>query len=121
VSDPAGPDGGAGALFSVGRDERPACTVCAQSVESGASAICGECAEPFHLVMTQDEAGKNCGEVWLSEEFLALQFGCARCLAAARGAPPPSAPPAAPMEEASGGRVRHEGRSARQIVRRRRR
>ncbi len=121
MSDPAGDDSGGRALFSVGRDERPACTVCAQPVESGASAICSDCAGPFHLVMTRDEAGKNCGEVWLSEEFLALQFGCARCLAAARGEPPPSAPPSAPAREASAGRVRHEGRSARQIVRRRRR
>ena len=121
MSSPAGDDSGGRALFSVGRDERPACTVCAQPVESGASAICSDCAEPFHLVMTREEAGKNCGEVWLSEEFLALQFGCARCLASARGESPPPAPPSAPAGEASGGRVRHEGRSARQIVRRRRR
>ena len=94
---------GGGALFSVGRGERPDCTVCAAPVESGASAFCSECAEPFHLVLTNeaatgdgssgDVAGKNCGEVWLNEDFLALEFGCARCLAVARGAPPPPAAP----------------------------
>ena len=129
---------GGGALFSVGRGERPDCTVCAAPVESGASAICSECAEPFHLVLTNeaatgDVAGKNCGEVWLNEDFLALEFGCARCLAVARGAPPPpTAPP--PGDDAthrasrspsrgvtSSGPVRRQGLSARDIVRRRRR
>ena len=128
---------GGGALFSVGRGERPACTVCAAPVESGASAICSECAEPFHLVLTNDAAGKNCGEVWLNEEFLALEFGCARCLAVARGTPPPppvapAGPPAgrAPAHDAThdatrsvsrSGPVRRQGLSAREIVRRRRR
>ena len=135
---------GGGALFSVGPDERPDCTVCAAPVESGASAICSGCAEPFHLVLTDeaptgdgsanDVAGKNCGEVWLNEEFLALEFGCARCLAVARGAPPP--PPAGPPPGhdatyratrgasrgvTSSGPVRRQGLSARDIVRRRRR
>ena len=134
---------GGGALFSVGPGERPACTVCAAPVESGASAICSGCAEPFHLVLTNeaptgdgsanDVAGKNCGEVWLNEEFLALEFGCARCLAVARGAPPPrpAAPPthdsprgasrSATHSATSSGPVRRQGLSAREIVRRRRR
>ena len=132
---PAAPD--AGALFSVDPGERPDCTVCAEPVESGASAICSECAEPFHLVLTNeapagDGAGKNCGEVWLNGEFLALEFGCARCLAVARGAPPTPVPPAAPppgretargaaRDAISSGRVRRQGISAREIVRRRRR
>ncbi len=141
---------GGGALFSVGPGERPACTVCASPVESGASAICSGCAEPFHLVLTNeaptgdesanDVAGKNCGEVWLNEEFLALEFGCARCLVVARGAPTPPIPPAAPPPGRSpahdsprgasrsathsattSGPVRRQGLSAREIVRRRRR
>ena len=129
---------GGGALFGVGPGERPDCTVCAAPVESGASAFCSECAEPFHLVLTNeaatndgsadDVAGKNCGEVWLNEEFLALEFGCARCLAVARGAPPPPAAPpshgslrSASRGVTSSGPVRRQGLSAREIVRRRRR
>ena len=124
---------GGGALFGVGPGERPDCTVCAAPVESGASAICSGCAEPFHLVLTNEAAtnevaGKNCGEVWLNEEFLALEFGCARCLAVARGQAPPSpVPPVPPPARApahgvtSSGPVRRQGLSAREIVRRRRR
>ena len=139
---------GGGALFSVGPGEQPDCTVCAAPVESGASAICSGCAEPFHLVLTNeaptgdgsanDVGGKNCGEVWLNEEFLALEFGCARCLAVARGTPPPppagpppgrapahnathDAPRGASRSATRSGPVRRQGLSARDIVRRRRR
>ena len=81
---------------------------------------------PSNEAPGNDVAGKNCGEVWLNEEFLALEFGCARCLAVARGAPPPppAAPPPgrAPAHDATrSGRVRRQGLSAREIVRRRRR
>lgn len=116
-------------LFSVDQGEEADCTVCGEAVESGASALCSECGLPYHLALTNDSEAKNCGEVWLNEEFLALEFGCARCLAALRGgdAPAPAtapSPPATP-ENAAGaaqsGRVRHEGRSAREIVRRKRR
>ena len=125
LSSPA-PESGQ-SLFSVDVGEEAPCTVCGEAVESGASALCSECGAPFHLVLTNDPAGKNCGEVWLNEEFLALEFGCARCLAVARGEPEPSAPGGRdatsppPSGDAVQGRVRHEGRSAREIVRRRRR
>ena len=112
-------------LFSVDQGEKADCTVCGEAVESGASALCSECGQPYHLALRNDSEAKNCGEVWLNEEFLALEFGCARCLAALRGGSEPasagSSAPESTAAEAGGGRVRHEGRSAREIVRRKRR
>ncbi|PZC44889.1 MAG: hypothetical protein DK306_001664 [Chloroflexi bacterium] len=120
-SDPA--RAGGQALFSV--DAGADCTVCGEAVESGASAFCSACGQAYHLVLTQDGEGKNCGEVWLNEEYLALDFGCGRCLAAMRGEDAAQATPAAgetPVEEPGAGRrARHEGRSARDVVRRKRR
>ena len=81
------------------------------------------CGQPFHLVLTQSPEGKNCGEVWLNEEFLTLEFGCAGCLAEQRGeAPPaPTVPPAETAQPAQRGRVKHTGTSARALLRRKRR
>lgn len=119
------PATGGRSLFSVDAGEDAACTVCGEAVESGASALCNECGRPYHLVLTNEASGKNCGEVWLNEESMALEFGCGRCLALARGeseALPVREPvPKRAAAAAAEGRVRHEGRSAREIVRRRRR
>jgi len=105
------------------------CTVCGEQTEAGAAAICNGCGKTYHLVLTQNTEGKDCGEVWLNEEFLALEFGCARCLAEQRGEqggqldPPPAAPPPAPPDPGPPQRIRvkHQGISARDIVRRKRR
>ncbi len=113
-------EGGGRALFSVDPGEDAACGVCGEPVESGASALCNQCGDPYHLVLTNAGEGKNCGEVWLNEEFLALEFGCGRCLMEARGAPPPE-PRGGGGREGESGPVRHAGRSARDIVRGRRR
>ncbi len=121
------PAPGGQSLFSVDAGEEAACTVCGEAVESGASALCNECGRPYHLVLTNDAAGKNCGEVWLNEDFMALEFGCGRCLALARGESEttpvrePAPTRAVSAASAAVGRVRHQGRSAREIVRRRRR
>lgn len=96
------------------------CVVCGEAADAGAAAICNGCGERYHLVLTQGEGGKDCGEVWLNEEFLALEFGCARCLAEHRGM---EAPPAAPDDAAPPprSRAKHTGLSARDIVRRKQR
>ena len=65
------------------------CTICGEEALPGAAALCNGCGEIFHLVLTQDTEGKDCGEVWLNEEFLALEFGCTRCVAEHRGEAPP--------------------------------
>jgi hypothetical protein len=35
-----------------------------------------------------DQPGKDCGEVWINEEYLALEFACAACLHGEAAAPP---------------------------------
>ena len=56
------------------------CAVCGQPAEELASAICGECDRPFHLNQRNDVEGKDCGDVWVDEQYLSLRFACFTCL-----------------------------------------
>lgn len=56
------------------------CRVCGEAVNEGNSAICNGCGQRYHLRLRQDSPGKDCGEVWVNEDFLALEFGCSVCL-----------------------------------------
>lgn len=46
-----------------------------------------ECGRPYHLNRRSDRPGRDCGEVWIDENHLALQFACNSCLH-----PEPAAP-----------------------------
>ena len=57
------------------------CAVCGEpAAEESTSALCGECDRPFHLNQRNDVEGKDCGEVWVDEQFLSLRFACFTCL-----------------------------------------
>ncbi len=56
------------------------CAVCGEAAEESTSALCGECDRPFHLNQRNDVIGKDCGEVWVDEQFLSLRFACFTCL-----------------------------------------
>ncbi len=56
------------------------CAVCGQPAEESTSALCGECDRPFHLNHRNDVDGKDCGEVWVDDQFLSLRFACFACL-----------------------------------------
>lgn len=56
------------------------CAVCGQPAEESTSALCGECDRPFHLNHRNDVDGKDCGEVWVDDQFLSLRFACFTCL-----------------------------------------
>ncbi len=56
------------------------CAVCGEAAEESASALCGECDRPFHLNQRNDVIGKDCGDVWVDEQFLSLRFACFTCL-----------------------------------------
>ena len=44
-------------------------------------AWCGNCGRPYHLNQTNDAAtGDDCGQVWINEDHLALEFACNVCL-----------------------------------------
>ncbi len=90
------------------------CVVCAEPVVEDASALCNNCGKPFHLVLTNDGVGKDCGEVWLNEDFMALEFGCQTCLAPTDGNPDE-------IESPPSIRTKYTNTTARDIVRRKRR
>lgn len=57
------------------------CSVCGEPVEAALSAECNWCGTRFHLNQRNDVEAKDCGKVWIDEQFLALQFACDNCLA----------------------------------------
>lgn len=65
------------------------CAVCGDAIPEEGGAFCEGCGEPFHLNQRAAPGGRDCGQVWISEEHLGLVFGCERCLA----------PPADALEE----------------------
>ena len=66
------------------------CAVCGEPVEEAASVLCNVCDRRFHLNQRNDVDGKDCGEVWVDEQYLSLRFACSTCLgrATAAGEPP---------------------------------
>ncbi len=59
-----------------------ACSVCGAPLAAAMSAECNWCDGRFHLNQRNDVEGKDCGRVWIDEQYLALQFACDTCLAA---------------------------------------
>ncbi|HEU4760450.1 MAG TPA: hypothetical protein VFT91_10790 [Dehalococcoidia bacterium] len=68
--------------------ENPTCRVCGEPLDDSTSAVCNNCEAPFHLRLRNDAGGKDCGEVWVNEQYLSLEFACFSCL---RGDPPAGA------------------------------
>lgn len=65
------------------------CHVCGKDAPASMTAECNWCDQRFHLNQRNDAEGKDCGEVWIDEQFLALQFACNRCLKTRRDATQP--------------------------------
>ncbi|MBI2765575.1 MAG: hypothetical protein HYX53_06650 [Chloroflexi bacterium] len=57
-----------------------ACSVCSELLESHTEAYCMECGKPYHLNQRTDLEGKDCGEVWVNDDHLSLEFACNICL-----------------------------------------
>ncbi len=74
----------------------PTCGVCGEAAEDPTSVMCGDCDQPFHLNQRTDVDGKDCGDVWVDEEYLSLRFACFNCL---RGGVPPAGQPEPPVGE----------------------
>ena len=56
------------------------CIVCVRPVEPYMEAHCGVCGNLYHLNSRADLAGEDCGQVWINEEHLGLEFACNTCL-----------------------------------------
>ncbi|MBI1886743.1 MAG: hypothetical protein HYS09_10605 [Chloroflexi bacterium] len=67
------------------------CCVCGKALDGSNTAECNNCGWPFHLNRRNDVEGKDCGDVWINEQYLSLEFGCFNCLGntEATGAEPP--------------------------------
>ena len=70
----------------------PLCHVCGDPFTDDNTAACNTCGNPFHLRLRNDAEGRDCGDVWINEQFLALEFACFTCLrggtAGTAGEPP---------------------------------
>ena len=56
------------------------CVVCREEADDRTTSVCHSCGERYHLNERNDSEGKDCGQVWIDEQFLALRFACQRCL-----------------------------------------
>jgi hypothetical protein len=56
------------------------CHVCRESLTDSNSAVCNTCGNLFHLRLRNDAEGRDCGDVWINEQFLSLEFACFTCL-----------------------------------------
>jgi hypothetical protein len=56
------------------------CHVCRDPLADTNSTVCNTCGNAFHLRLRNDAEGRDCGEVWINEQFLSLEFACFNCL-----------------------------------------
>lgn len=101
------------------------CKVCGEPAAPDARSDCYRCGEYFHLRLTTTASGPDCGDVWLDDEVMALQFACHDCLrdqAAPASAPEAEAPAPPPQitEPTPRARRARSGATARDLARRRR-
>jgi len=76
--------------------ETHVCAICGDSISLAMSAECNWCDRRYHLNQRNDVPdARDCGQVWIDEQFLALQFACNDCLAGNHPTTP-SAPRSAP-------------------------
>ena len=99
---------------SVTEDTWP-CSVCGEPAGPDARSDCYRCGEYFHLRLTTTSSGPDCGDVWIDDEVMALQFACRNCLNEQAGQPTPEVPPEKPRA-----RKASSGETARDLARRRR-
>ncbi|MSQ35732.1 MAG: hypothetical protein EXR63_01110 [Dehalococcoidia bacterium] len=61
------------------------CTVCNEPEPPPALlSECFGCAQPYHLNPYANRPGKDCGDAWIGDDALTLQFFCQRCIDRAR-------------------------------------
>lgn len=95
-------------------DQYTPCGVCGELTSEHSNATCHFCLRPYHLALRNDIPAKDCGQVWISEEHMSLEFACNTCIA--EQSPPQSATP--PQTETAKPRyTRREGKSAAAVVR----
>jgi hypothetical protein len=56
------------------------CSVCGLPMATHMVATCDSCGLDYHLNQRSDLPGDDCGQVWINEEHLGLEFACNTCL-----------------------------------------
>lgn len=101
------------------------CVVCDEPAPPDGRSDCYICGEFFCLRLTTTATGPDCGDVWIDDEVMALQFACRTCLDERmnEGTAPEvmSQSPEPPAEESRRVYRAAPGASARDLARRRRR
>ncbi len=100
------------------------CVVCGDPAVPDGRSDCYICGEYFHLRLTTTAEGPDCGDVWIDDEVMALQFACRRCLDERmnpQAADSNHEPEEVPQTETRRVRRAAPGASARDLARRRRR
>jgi hypothetical protein len=70
-------------------DAVTACHVCGDALTDDNSAVCDNCHLPFHLRQREDTEARDCGEFWVNEQYLTLEYACNICLGKTAEAEPP--------------------------------
>ena len=78
------------------------CVVCGEPVDVRMSAECNWCDGRYHLNQRNDVEAKDCGQVWIDEQYMALQFACDNCLRDGGASPAPSDASPAKIREITG-------------------
>ena len=73
------------------------CIVCNEPAEAPMTADCNWCDGRYHLNQRNDVEAKDCGQVWVDEQYLALQFACNACLAGTARDPEAFGPSTSPL------------------------
>ena len=60
--------------------EAASCVVCGEPLRADGQADCYSCGQFFHLALTATAGVEDCGQVWIDDEVMALQFACNGCL-----------------------------------------
>jgi hypothetical protein len=64
------------------------CNVCGDHIPADRLATCNNCHEHYHLRTREDQDGDDCGEVWINEQYLSLEYACNACLGKGVSEPP---------------------------------
>ncbi len=64
------------------------CCVCSEEVDDSNSSDCHGCGRRYHLNQRNDVPGKDCGDVWINDVSLGLEFGCQTCIETVFAQPP---------------------------------
>jgi len=56
------------------------CVVCTEPLTETSNADCMRCGQPYHLNRRNDIPGKDCGNAWINDAFMSLEFACEVCL-----------------------------------------